>query len=296
MTLETDSELDPAIIDALRRDALVQVPAGRRERVASRLAAGAGVVALSTSVAGASQVAASAGAAGISGIAPVASSAAALTAVGLAKMLGIGLALGSVTGLGMHFGFRALEAAPQHAVPATNVALKATQATSSAPPLPDARVAVTAPPAPAVARMQKEPRAPRSAPVAAPTVQVNPTPELPESGVGRAGTPGLAEQQALLDEASACLRRGDGIAALAAVHAHLERFPSTALEEEREAVTIKALALTGNRFQAAQRLGSFGTRFPKSLFLPSLRAALEPPRAERGVTDSAPSSQTDVGK
>jgi hypothetical protein len=127
------------------------------------------------------------------------------------------------------------------------------------------------------------PRAARAEP------RTNPSPELPSA---TATATGLAAQQALLDDARAALRRGDGGGALAALARHTAQFPSTVFEEEREAVEIKALVLTGNASEARARTERFAARFPKSLLTPSLRATTGAERSADFVTDPAASSQT----
>jgi hypothetical protein len=84
----------------------------------------------------------------------------------------------------------------------------------------------------------------------------------------------LTVQQGLLDRARAELARGNGGQALAALSEHARVHPSSELAEEREALTIKSLLSAGDRAGARQRAAGFAARYPRSLFLPSIRAGL----------------------
>ena len=88
----------------------------------------------------------------------------------------------------------------------------------------------------------------------------------------------LGAEQALLDPARAALARGDGAAALARLDVHEHRYPAGALSQEREAMTIRALVLTGRRDGALARAASFRARYPDSLLWPMIDATLNPRR------------------
>jgi hypothetical protein len=85
----------------------------------------------------------------------------------------------------------------------------------------------------------------------------------------------LAAEQALLDPARAAIARGDGAAALADLDAHERRFPAGALSQEREAMAIHALVLTGDRARAERRAATFRARFPGSVLQPLIDTALD---------------------
>jgi hypothetical protein len=85
----------------------------------------------------------------------------------------------------------------------------------------------------------------------------------------------LAAEQALLDPARAELARGDGSGALARLELHERRFPGGALAQEREAMTIRALVLTGDRDRARSRASTFRARYPDSLLWPMIKATLD---------------------
>lgn len=298
MTLD-QAALDREIIDVLRDDARAALPPELDERVASRLAASAGIFGLSTAVTAGSQAAAAAASATTASATTATTTAASAAAVAsvpavklltlgsLAKTLAFGMALGSTVGLGLHVSFQHLAKPVAPARPAALVA-PAPSAAATAKPSPRSGVALEPPSGdePVSERLPEPPRASRDEP------RANPSPELPGETSPVLGA-GLAAQQALLDDARAALRGGDGQGALAAIRRHTAQFPSTAFAEEREAVAIKALVLIGHASEARARTERFDARFPKSLLTPSLRAALD---GKRGVADSvtgpAASSQT----
>jgi hypothetical protein len=100
-----------------------------------------------------------------------------------------------------------------------------------------------------------------------------------EAPVVNAGT--LAAEQALLDPARAALAHGDGTGALARLALHERQFPKGALSQERDAMTIRALALTGDRARARARAESFRSRYPGSLLWPMIAATLDAPLGSR---------------
>jgi len=270
MTLDHDA-VEREIIDALRREASAPVPPERRARVAGRLAMGTGITGLATSVAGAPAVA-------VAGASAAGGGTGALTLLGLTKTLLVGMGLGAGAGLGLHVAFRpSADVDPVPSVAVVAPVAPTTPATGAEP--------TAAPAAPSRSERESEreservalvvPKAPARATRAVgapPEARMNPAPELPYGAAPQAAK-GLAEQQALLDDARAALRRGDGQAALAALREHVARFPRTSFDEEREAVAIKALVLVGRRDEAREREAAFEQRFPASLLAPSLRVA-----------------------
>lgn len=91
--------------------------------------------------------------------------------------------------------------------------------------------------------------------------------------VTRAGG-ALASEQMLLNPARGELARGDGNGALARLELHARRFPNGALAQERDAMTIRALVLTGNRDHARARASTFRAHYPDSLLWPMIQATL----------------------
>jgi hypothetical protein len=55
---------------------------------------------------------------------------------------------------------------------------------------------------------------------------------------------------------------------------HAQRFPRGVLAEEREALTIDAFVASGRYDEARRRVEGFRSRYPGSLFAPSVAAAL----------------------
>jgi hypothetical protein len=274
---------DEDVLRALKDDASAPAPAEARRRVLSRLgvAAAAGAAALST----ATLATAASKAAGHSA-APVAGSALGL---GLAKLVvahpvaGIvaTLAIGAGTGIVAYEATEPSRAAPAIVTPrASSLPRTAERRAESARPRGE-------PPStpPAASPPQPEPaRAPIEAAPPAATVRTSSPGQDDERGrsaglatslePSSARGSSLAEQQGLLDQARASLRRGDGANALAVVTRHESLYPLTEFAEERGAIRILALVMTGQDEPARALAESFERRFPNSLFLPSLRRAL----------------------
>jgi hypothetical protein len=59
-----------------------------------------------------------------------------------------------------------------------------------------------------------------------------------------------------------------------AVDRHERQFPSGLLEEEREAMAVKALVLLGRAGDARSRAARFQARYPRSLLAPAVERAL----------------------
>ena len=86
----------------------------------------------------------------------------------------------------------------------------------------------------------------------------------------------LAEERALIGEARGALNRGDVNAALVALESHRDSFAAGALSEEREALTVLALARVGRHDEAQKRAKTFSATWPKSLFQQAIEDALRP--------------------
>ena len=85
-----------------------------------------------------------------------------------------------------------------------------------------------------------------------------------------------AGELSLLQLAREACGRRDFPAALLAVAEHARRFPAGELQEEREALRIRALSGTGRREEARRAASVFRERFPKSVLLPSIQEMLAP--------------------
>lgn len=182
--------------------------------------------------------------------APVSAATGALTAAAGASKLTVGIAslvIGGVMGAGIH-------------------------ATVSAPPEP--------PPAPVVAVAVEPPMPPapppqQEPPVVAEPVEV-PTPPKPAPAPVRRPSRDeqLAAERALLEMARTSLTRGQPQTALEAIAQHARRHPKGQLAEERDSLWIRALVASGKGAEARARAEAFRARYPRSLLLPAVDAAL----------------------
>lgn len=119
-----------------------------------------------------------------------------------------------------------------------------------------------------------------SAPVAPPSL---PIPTAIVLGDRSAATPtpsGVAvgpqgsEERALLDVARLALKRGDGEATLAALANHEKRFAHGQFSEERMALRVHGLVLVGRTEEARAAGASFHDKYPDSVLMPAVDAAL----------------------
>jgi hypothetical protein len=91
----------------------------------------------------------------------------------------------------------------------------------------------------------------------------------------------LAAERGLLDRARKQLSAGEPTKALAFLEQHAQQFPHGQLSEEREAMWINVLALSGRGTEAKARGAAFAVRFPNSLMGSSVRAALRRVESEQ---------------
>lgn len=84
----------------------------------------------------------------------------------------------------------------------------------------------------------------------------------------------LAHERALLDAAHTALLRRDARLALETLAKHASRHPNGQLAEERDVLRIQALALAGRDREARAASGEFRRRYPSSVLLPTVDAAL----------------------
>jgi hypothetical protein len=166
-----------------------------------------------------------------------------------AALVGGGFAAGLVAGVALHAAIARAPTATVH--PAETTAAVPSIATSFATP-----PVTPLPPAPSV-----------DAPSPAPSASA---PSVPAAAT-------LAAERALLDAAHAALGRGEPSAAIEALTQHSERFSRGTYREEREALTIQCLEKLGRHDEARTRALRFRSRYPKSLFLPTIEGALEKP-------------------
>jgi hypothetical protein len=84
----------------------------------------------------------------------------------------------------------------------------------------------------------------------------------------------LAEERALIDAAQSALARGDAASALKLLLRHEKEFSTGRLTEERAALTVQALASAGRLVEAGERAARFRLRYPNSLLLTRVNAAV----------------------
>jgi hypothetical protein len=84
----------------------------------------------------------------------------------------------------------------------------------------------------------------------------------------------LTRERAVLDLARAALAAGEPMRALEQVKRHVKEFPSGILSEEREAIAINAMVSLGSYALAAKRTAAFRARYPHSLMMHSVDAAM----------------------
>lgn len=84
----------------------------------------------------------------------------------------------------------------------------------------------------------------------------------------------LARERQFIEQARSALVRGESRAATEALAAHATSFPGGRLAEERESLWIQALVRLGDFAAARERATAFKARFPNSLLLPAVEAAL----------------------
>ena len=81
---------------------------------------------------------------------------------------------------------------------------------------------------------------------------------------------GLADERELIDIARSAVARGHYREALASLGSHAREFPNGRLAEEREVLSIQALALAGRSGEARARAERFRRSFPTSILLPAV--------------------------
>jgi hypothetical protein len=139
----------------------------------------------------------------------------------------------------------------------------------------------THPPVPApIAPAERDPPAmvssppPREATVVATAPSAAPVAQATPSSNGSPAS-SLAAERTLLDIARSAFGRGEGGQALAALARHEKLYPNGQLAEEREALAVRSLVLTQRIDQARSRAARFRRRYPDSVMLPAVEAALE---------------------
>lgn len=163
---------------------------------------------------------------------------------------------------------------PSFERPAPTLAVSA--APTSAPPAPSG--APTA--APPVVAALEPPRPVEVAAVAAPAVDDSAGAQR-RSSRGAARDTGLAAERAALEIARTAIARRDSRTALEALERHVREAPHGRLVEERESLFVQALVQAGRGADARERAARFRRRFPESLLLPAVEAAVAAGGAHR---------------
>jgi hypothetical protein len=120
-------------------------------------------------------------------------------------------------------------------------------------------------PAPAV-RAERLPAPAGESPAVASPDAVTAKPARPARAAG-AADPFTAELD-LLQRAHAAYTRRDFSGALTLVAEHARRFPKGPLAEQREALRVRSLVVSGRSVEAHRAAAAFAVRFPRSVLLP----------------------------
>jgi hypothetical protein len=261
----SEERLTPELQSLLAAEKETSGPdAGARDRVARRLAQTLGVT---LAAAGASSAATS----GAQAVLPKAvvgkSLAAKLLVAAVIGGVGAGGVITTVTLMHRHAARNA-----EHRATAPAVAPP-----TPAPPMPaPPRVAPPSPPVAAPGSPSASTTAPSlAAPAASPPMETTAPSRAEPHRAARHGD--LAAERALLAEARAAMQSSDAARALALLDDHARRFAHGQLAEERDAMRVPALWLSGDRDGARRHADDFARRHPDSLFLPSVERAVTEP-------------------
>lgn len=110
---------------------------------------------------------------------------------------------------------------------------------------------------------------------ALPSVAAPGTASAPKISASAESDEAFVAERRLLDAARAALASGDAQATLARVEEHVRSYPKGRFQEEREALRVRALADAGRRDEAKSAATRFEARWPGSVLLPTVKAAVE---------------------
>jgi hypothetical protein len=119
------------------------------------------------------------------------------------------------------------------------------------------------------------PVAPMATPVVAPAEPASAPLGVPRPRLGppqHAGNRELSQ----LEKARTLLSDGHAAATLALLNSHFARYPRSALEQERQALYVKALVAADRMAEARKRAAAFVRRFPRSTLRGSVESAVAP--------------------
>lgn len=145
---------------------------------------------------------------------------------------------------------------------------------SSSPPPATMASAVASTVSPPVSAPENPPPSLSSVPMrpAPSTVMSAPPIVVPSARPDATGTrdADLAVERTLIERARSAMVRGNPQDALAATREHAQRFPSGRFAEERDFITIRALAASGDKTRARAAADAFRSHHPQSLLLPAV--------------------------
>jgi hypothetical protein len=133
---------------------------------------------------------------------------------------------------------------------------------STASPPPITRAPESATPSPAA--LEPAPATPSALKAVAPTPGVK----------SEASAPSLARELSLLERARSTLSEGQPQATLQLLREHQSLYPKSVLQQEREALTIRALLGAGRRSEAQRRAQTFIETYPTSALRGSIERAV----------------------
>jgi hypothetical protein len=105
--------------------------------------------------------------------------------------------------------------------------------------------------------------------------RVAPAPSTTHGRVFETEAQQLAQERRAIDDARAALGAGDTTRALGVLDEHARAFPRGILREEREALSVRALARAGRGAEAKTRAEAFHKQFPQSLFASGVDAEVD---------------------
>jgi hypothetical protein len=274
-----DDDASSAVRDVLRAGSAVDPPEGASREVWLALAAQIGA-------AGAAAAGASANATAGAGTGAGAGATTGAASGGLIKAI----LIGAISGVVAVSGYSALEPVLSPPAPAPPTVVEPSLAPQKAPLGPRGATPVPSEQSSSVPASTGDARAPASG-GAAPAVSTSPAPssEAPAISPGAsagadAPSPGSPEERAsrlreeneLLSQARGALRGGDPGRAMLLLEQARQKFPGGVLGQEREALTIEALAKGGAREAASVRAAAFIKAHPTSPHAARLQAFVLP--------------------
>lgn len=242
-----------ALLDCERGDPYAEADAARKATLLRRLEHRA----LARAASSASEALGGSGAAGTSLAKPLVMR---LAKIGTASLL---VAVGALTGALLESQRQAVVPARQTFMPVVDPVTPVAPVTHASPALEPKTAVIPSVDVDSLPRVAPKP------PVLVPTVVA---PGAPATASAHPTDTSLGEEQRLLDIARAAVARGAYDAALSPLHDHEERFPRGRLAEERELLFVQALSGAGQDREAKARAKAFETQFPRSIFLPTVKA------------------------